>query len=173
MGRDGLGPSMFPAWLIYSQLPSPLGYLPFILWLYCSRWGYANLHWFFFFLIVYKKNTTLQLFKKKISYRPLWCIISLPTKYTKESDPVRQTHYTTKRTWLVDFINIFPSILKRFLPLPRRLYSYWLYPYLPWSRRIPSVPSTDIFCLPSPKSRWLLFIMPVPTPKQTIPDSWM
>ena len=31
MGRDGLGPSMFPAWLIYSQLPSPLGYLPFIL----------------------------------------------------------------------------------------------------------------------------------------------
>ena len=112
-------------------------------------------------------------FKKKISYRTLWCIISLPTKYTKESDPVRQTHYTSKRTWLVDFINIFPSILKRFLPLPRRLYSYWLYPYLPWSRRIPSVPSTDIFCLPSPKSHWLLFIMPVPTPKQTIPDSWM
>lgn len=34
-------------------------------------------------------NTTLQLFKKKISYRTLWCIISLPTKYTKESDPVR------------------------------------------------------------------------------------
>ena len=33
--------------------------------------------------------TTLQLFKKKISYRTLWCIISLPTKYTKESDPVR------------------------------------------------------------------------------------
>ena len=25
----------------------------------------------------------------------------------KESDPVRQTHYTTKRHWLVDFINIF------------------------------------------------------------------
>lgn len=35
------------------------------------------------------KDTTLQLFKKKISYRTLWCIISLPTKYTKESDPVR------------------------------------------------------------------------------------
>ena len=46
----------------------------------------------------YKYNTTLQLFKKKISYRTLWCIISLPTKYTKESDPIRQTHYTTKRT---------------------------------------------------------------------------
>ena len=42
-------------------------------------------------------NTTLQLFKKKISYRTLWCIISLPTKYTKESDPVRQKHYTTKK----------------------------------------------------------------------------
>ena len=126
-----------------------------------------------YFTIFHYSITTLQLFKKKISYRTLWCIISLPTKYTKESDPVRQTHYTTKRTWLVDFINIFPSILKRFLPLPRRLYSYWLYPYLPWNRRIPSVPSTDIFCLPSPKSHWLLFIMPVPTPKQTIPDSWM
>ena len=53
-------------------------------------------------------------FKKKISYRTLWCIISLPTKYTKESDPVRQTHYTTKRTCLVDFNNIFPSIFKTF-----------------------------------------------------------
>ena len=126
------------------------------------------------FIVIFDKSiTTLQLFKKKISYRTLWCIISLPTKYTKESDPVRQTHYTTKRTWLVDFINIFPSILKRFLPLPRRLYFYWLYPYLPWNRRIPSVPSIDIFCLASPKSHWLLFIMPVPTPKQTIPDSWM
>ena len=26
---------------------------------------------------------------------------------TKESDPVRQKHYTTKKHWLVDFINIF------------------------------------------------------------------
>lgn len=132
---------------------------------------------FFNFSVFHKYKRTLfgvlNSYRKKISYRTLWCIISLPTKYTKESDPVRQTHYTTKRTWLVDFINIFPSILKRFLPLPRRLYFYWLYPYLPWSRRIPSVPSTDIFCLPSPKSHWLLFIMPVPTPKQTIPDSWM
>ena len=31
---------------------------------------------------------------------------------TKESDPVRQKHYTTKKHWLVDFINIFWFILK-------------------------------------------------------------
>ena len=42
-----------------------------------------------YFVVIGDKNTTLQLFKKKISYRTLWCIISLPTKYTKESDPVR------------------------------------------------------------------------------------
>ena len=28
VGREGLEPSVFPLWLIYSQLPSPLGYLP-------------------------------------------------------------------------------------------------------------------------------------------------
>ena len=34
---------------------------------------------------------------------------------TKESDPVRQKHYTTKKHWLVDFINIFWFILILFL----------------------------------------------------------
>ena len=34
---------------------------------------------------------------------------------TKESDPVQQKHYTTKKLWLVDFINIFWFILKLFL----------------------------------------------------------
>ena len=46
--------------------------------------------------------TTLQLFHKKISYRAFWCIMSLLQNITKESDPVRKRHYTTKRLWLLD-----------------------------------------------------------------------
>ena len=41
--------------------------------------------------------------------------MNLAQNITKESDPVRQKHYTTKKHWLVDFINIFWFILKLFL----------------------------------------------------------
>ena len=44
------------------------------------------------------KDSTLQLFHKKISYRTFWCIMNLTQNITKESDPVRQKHYTTKNT---------------------------------------------------------------------------
>ena len=37
---------------------------------------------------------------------------------TKESDSVRQKHYTTKKHWLVDFINIFWFIFETFLSAP-------------------------------------------------------
>ena len=63
---------------------------------------------------LYLLYTTLQLFHKKISYRTFWCIMNLTQNITKESDPVRQKHYTTKKHWLVDFINIFWFILKLF-----------------------------------------------------------
>ena len=41
--------------------------------------------------------------------------MNLTQNITKESDPVRQKHYTTKKHWLVDFINIFWFILILFL----------------------------------------------------------
>ena len=41
--------------------------------------------------------------------------MSLLQNITKESDTLRQRHYTTKRLWLVDFTNIFWFILKLFL----------------------------------------------------------
>ena len=73
--------------------------------------------------------TTLQLFHKKISYRAFWCIMSLLQNITKESDPVRQRHYTTKRLWLVDFTNIFWFILKLFLLQQQILCFYSFYQY--------------------------------------------
>ena len=42
---------------------------------------------------------------------------------TKESDPVQQKHYTTKKAWLVDVINIFWFILILFLFQRRYLIS--------------------------------------------------
>ena len=41
--------------------------------------------------------------------------MNLIQNITKESAPVRQKHYTTKKHWLVDFINIFWFILKLFV----------------------------------------------------------
>ena len=73
--------------------------------------------------------TTLQLFHKKISYRTFWCIMNLAQNITKESDPVRQKHYTTKKHWLVDFINIFWFILKLFLFRQQIPYFCWYYLY--------------------------------------------
>ena len=79
--------------------------------------------------MLYLLYTTLQLFHKKISYRAFWCIMNLAQNITKESDPVRQKHYTTKKHWLVDFINIFWSILKLFLFRQQRPYFCWYYLY--------------------------------------------
>ena len=53
-------------------------------------------------------------------------IMNLTQNITKESDPVRQRHYTTKRLWLVNFTNIFWFILKLFVtvhtPLSREVF---------------------------------------------------
>ena len=73
-------------------------------------------------------NTTLQLFHKKISYRTFWCIMNLTQNITKESAPVRQKHYTTKKHWLVDFINIFWFILKLFVTVPTAYTLFLLIP---------------------------------------------
>ena len=85
--------------------------------------------------------------KKRITYRTLWCIMNLLKYITKESDPIRQIYYTTKRTWLVDFINIFIIILKPVPCLQQNLYSCWFYPCWQWNLPIPSVFYTDIFYL--------------------------
>ena len=90
-------------------------------------------------------NTTLQLFHKKISYRTFWCIMNLAKNITKESDPVRQKHYTTKKHWLVDFINIFWFILKLFLFQQQIPCFCWYYPYWLLNPRIPSVFFISIF----------------------------
>ena len=97
----------------------------------------------------------------------------LATTITKESDPVRQTHYTTKRTWLVDFIDIFLLILKLFPHLRQILCFYWCFPYWLWNPLIQSVSCTGIFCPALRKNRWTLFIMSVPMPKWIIPGLWM
>ena len=89
--------------------------------------------------------TTLQLFHKKISYRTFWCIMNLTQNITKESDPVRQKHYTTKKHWLVDFINIFWFILKLFLFRQQIPYFCWYYPYWHWNPHIPSGFCISIF----------------------------
>ena len=49
--------------------------------------------------------------------------MNLAQNITKESDPVRQKHYTTKKAWLVDVINIFWFILILFLFQRRYLIS--------------------------------------------------
>lgn len=92
---------------------------------------------------------------------------------TKESDPIRQIYYTIKRTWLVDFINIFIIILKPVPCLQQNLYSCWFYPCWQWNLPIPSVFCTGIFYLALQKNRWMHSIMPVLMPKWIIPDSWM
>ena len=55
--------------------------------------------------------------------------MNLTQNITKESDPVRQKHYTTKKHWLVDFINIFWFILKLFLFRQQIPYFCWYYLY--------------------------------------------
>ena len=55
---------------------------------------------------------------------------------TKESDPVRQNHYTTKKHWLVDFINIFLFILKLFLFQQQIPCFCWYYSYLAQSLKM-------------------------------------
>ena len=95
------------------------------------------------------------------------------TIHYKGSASVRQTYYTTKRTWLVDFINIFTFILKLFLHLLPRLCFYWCYPYSLWSLHIPSAFCTGIFCLALRKNHWPLFIMPALMPKWIILALWM
>ena len=95
------------------------------------------------------------------------------TIITKESDPVRQTHYTTQSTWLVDFIDIFLLILKLFPHLQQILCSYWCCPYWLWNPLILSVSCTDIFCPALRKNHWMPFIMSVPMPKWIIPGLWM
>ena len=68
---------------------------------------------------------------------------------TKESDPVRQKHYTTKKHWLVDFINIFWLILKLFLFRQQILCFCCYYPYWHWNRRIPFG-----FCMSTSNWNW-------------------
>ena len=55
--------------------------------------------------------------------------LNLAQNITKESDPVQQKHYTTKKLWLVDFINIFWFILKLFLSRQQIPYFCWYYLY--------------------------------------------
>ena len=88
--------------------------------------------------------------------------MSLRKNITKESDPVRQTHYTTKRHWLVDFINIFQYILKLFRPQVLKRCFFWYSQYWLWSRLIPYVFCTDTFYPVLRQSRWMPFIMRVP-----------
>ena len=95
------------------------------------------------------------------------------TIHYKGSASVRQTYYTTKRTWLVDFINIFTFILKLFLHLPPRLCFCWCYPYSLWNLHIPSAFCTDIFCLALQKNHWPVFIMPALMQKWIISALWM
>jgi len=57
--------------------------------------------------------------------------MNLTQNITKESDLVRQKHYTTKKHWLVDFINIFWFILKLFLFRQQIPYFCWYYLYWP------------------------------------------
>ena len=48
------------------------------------------------FVCVYIKYTTLQLFHKKEIVQGFLMYNEFDQNITKESDPVRQTHYTTK-----------------------------------------------------------------------------
>ena len=70
--------------------------------------------------------------------------MSLLKNITKESNPIRQTYYTTKRAWLVNFINIFMHTLKPVLYLRQSLYSCWFYLCWQWNLLIPSVLCTGI-----------------------------
>ena len=49
-------------------------------------------------------NTTLQLFHKKEIVQGFLMYNEFDQNITKESDPVRQTHYTTKIIFGVDFL---------------------------------------------------------------------
>ena len=91
---------------------------------------------------------------------------------TKESDPVRQKHYTTKRTWLVDFINIFPFILNLFLHLQRIPCFWWYFPYWLWNLFIPSAACIITFYLGLQKSHWMRSTMSALMQRQIIPDLW-
>ena len=92
---------------------------------------------------------------------------------TKESDPVRQRHYTTKRHWLVDFINIFLLILKLFPRQPQIPCFCWCFPYWLWNLYIPSVSCTGIFSPLLPENRSMRFILPVLMQKRITRGSWM
>ena len=92
---------------------------------------------------------------------------------TKESDPVRQKHYTTKRHWLVDFINIFLLILKLFPRQPQIPCFCWCFPYWLWNLYIPSVSCTGIFSPLLPENRSMRFILPVLMQKRITRGSWM
>ena len=91
---------------------------------------------------------------------------------TKESDPVRQKHYTTKKTWLVDFINIFLFILKLFLHLRQIPCFWWYFPYWLWNLFIPSVSCTAIFYLVLQKSHWMCSTMSALMQRLIIPGLW-
>ena len=92
---------------------------------------------------------------------------------TKESDPVRQKHCTTKKHWLVGFTGIFLLILKLFLhqrPIPCFC---WYFPYWHWNLHIPSDSCIGIFSLLLQENRSMHFILPVLMRKRITHDSWI
>ena len=99
--------------------------------------------------------------------------MSLLQNITKESDPVRQRHYTTKRLWLVDFTNIFWFILKLFLLQQQILCFYSFYQYWHWNLYIPFDFYISTFCLGLPQNPSISFTTHVPMQKLIIPTLWI
>ncbi len=75
---------------------------------HAAKCSLSDVDWILHYFTTFSKKNNVQ-----DNFR---VIISLPKYITKESDPIRQAYYTTKRTRLVDFFNIFIFILK---PVPR------------------------------------------------------